>query len=177
MREVTKREFAAKVRHTTYDLFPEMRDRQGGMCVYANGVAMHLLREAGVPVVPQGGSLHWPIIKPEQDDGVRDTHFSYQWDYEQNQTPAIAMLVAGKVPEVHCWLGIVDTQEVLDFSLYGLKRHASLNLGDQAAGMEVPDYLWQHELPWGVHYKAEYNASSLAEWLYGDCMEKKGITI
>ena len=62
----------------------------------------------------QAGSLQWPRIKPEDDDGVMNTHFAYMWTPGAYDS-AMSVLM-GNLPEMHVWVGIVDRQEVVDFT-------------------------------------------------------------
>ena len=143
--------------------FPHIITGGKGSCFYATATALVYLREAGLPVVLQAGSMSWPIIRREQDDGKRDTHFSYMWEIEDTiPDPVRPFLVTGHIPEVHCWLGIPETHELIDFSMPEMRKHARNELGEDAAGMVVPDYLWSNKLPDWVFYEPFRKATELA---------------
>jgi len=87
-----------------------LEDRPGLCLFYAHHTAA-VLRRHGVPAVIQAGSLQWPRVRREEDDGQIDTHFAYMW------TPGAAdsalSVALGNLPEMHVWVGIVDRQEIV----------------------------------------------------------------
>ncbi|MEN6458227.1 MAG: hypothetical protein ABFC63_04800 [Thermoguttaceae bacterium] len=71
--------------------------------------------------------------------------------------PANAMSVAlGNLPEMHVWVGIVDRQEIVDFTTRHLKKAAAA-LGPWTAA-DPPRYLWcpTNQTPdWVVYRQAQ----------------------
>ena len=54
-------------------------DNRPGLCLfYAHHTAAVLWRH-GQRAVIQAGSLQWPRVRREEDDGVINTHFAYEW--------------------------------------------------------------------------------------------------
>ena len=78
-------------------------DHRPGLCLYYAHHTLSVLWRHGFRAVVQAGSLQWPRIRKEEDDGQINTHFAYEWS---PQTPESAMSVAmGNLPEMHVWVG------------------------------------------------------------------------
>ena len=120
-----------------------------------------VLWQHGLPAVIQAGSLQWPRVRREEDDGQIDTHFAYMWT---PTSPKSALSVAlGNLPEMHVWVGILSSQEIVDFTT----RH--LRLAAEARGMiwtavDPPRYLWcpAAGTPDRVVYRPDRDASIYA---------------
>jgi len=136
-------------------------DNRPGLCLYYAHHALSILWKHGFQAVVQAGSLQWPRIRKEDDDGVMNTHFAYEWS---PQTPESAMSVAiGNLPEMHVWVGIVDRQEIVDFTTRHLKAAAAaLDMAWTAA--DPPAYLWcpANQTPDWVVYRPNKDASIYA---------------
>ncbi len=114
-------------------------DARPGLCLYYAHHTAAVLRRHGYQAVIQAGSLQWPRILPSEDDGVCNTHFAYMWTpgaYESALSVAM-----GNLPEMHCWVGIVDRQEVVDFTTRHL-RQAAVELGLGWTAADPPAFLW-----------------------------------
>ena len=119
-------------------------DRRHGLCLHYTKQTLAVLHEQGLRAVLQAGSLQWPLVRPEDDDGVSSTHFAYMWSPTTPQSNlAVAM---GNLPEMHCWVGLLDTQEIVDFSVRHLKE-AARHHGLKWTAADPPQYLWTRELP------------------------------
>lgn len=128
-----------------------------GSCMYWANCGGTILRTMGLRVLPQAGSMQWPILPKHLDDGKKDTHFTYLWSPND---PASKFAVAmGQLPEIHVWLGLPDENMIVDFSTkffpqqaeeYGLKWQTPL----------PPDFLWTpaDQLPERVHYVPDMDA-------------------
>jgi len=102
---------------------------------------MAVLWQHGFQPVIQAGSLQWPRVRRDEDDGVIDTHFSYMWS---PATAESALSVAlGNLPEMHVWVGLVDRQEIVDFTTRHLKV-AAREHGLAWTAAAPPPYLWCH---------------------------------
>jgi len=113
-------------------------DDRPGLCLYYAHHTAATLWQHGYQAVIQAGSLQWPRIQRSEDDGVMNTHFAYEWSPRDLQSAvSVAM---GNLPEMHCWVGIVDKQELVDFTTRHLKAAASQGMAWSAA--EPPAYLW-----------------------------------
>ena len=132
---------------------------QPGLCLYYARETIAVLRHHGHKAVLQAGSMQWPIIKPEDDDGVCNTHFAYMW--EPDHPLSVIATKFGLLPEIHVWVGLVETQEVVDFSTRYFKEAAEeRDLKWQTE--DPPKYLWSHELPPLVRYVPDRDATIFA---------------
>jgi hypothetical protein len=114
-------------------------ENKPGMCLHVAHHTADVLSRYGYQVVIQAGSLQWPRIQRHEDDGVMSTHYSYMWSPE---TPESHLSVAlGCLPEMHVWVGILDTQEIVDFSTRWLKQAAE-GMGLAWTADEPPEFLW-----------------------------------
>ena len=132
-----------------------------GQCLYYAHHTVATLRRHGYDAVIQAGSLQWPRLKPEDDDGVVNTHFSYMWS---PLTPASVVSMAnGNLPEMHVWAGLVREQILIDFSTRHLTAAAAA-LGMPWTAAEPPTHLWcsAAALPAGVVYRPDRDATVLA---------------
>ncbi len=134
---------------------------QPGLCLFYAHQAASVLWKHRYRVVIQAGSLQWPRVRREEDDGQMNTHFSYMWTpgaYDSALSVAV-----GNLPEMHVWVGILDSQEIVDFTT----RH--LRAAGEARGMawsaaDPPPYLWSlaAALPDWVVYQPDRDASIYA---------------
>jgi hypothetical protein len=137
-------------------------DEDGGMggCVWAAFFGVAVLRRHGYQACLQAGSLSWRILNPEDDDGkpTTSTHFSYHWD--PAQLPSRMGMAMGCMPEIHAWVGLVDRQELVDFSLGDLKRQVT-KLGFNWRTADPPPFLWcgVRDLPEHAHYEPSRDAT------------------
>jgi hypothetical protein len=69
----------------------------------------------------------------------------------------------GNLPEMHCWVGIVDSQEIVDFTTRHLKA-ACAAVGMEWSAAAPPRYLWckAKEPPDWVVYRPNREASIYA---------------
>lgn len=136
-------------------------DDRPGLCLYYAHHALSILHRHGYRATIQAGSLQWPRIKPEEDDGVSNTHFAYMWTPGAYESAMSVMM--GNLPEMHCWVGIVDQQEIVDFTTRHLKTAASA-LGMAWTAPDPPRYLWcpAKETPHWVCYAPNRDASIYA---------------
>ena len=133
-----------------------MAELSGG-CVYLAHHTLEVLAEAGIPCCIQAGTMCWPRVTEEQDDGVSSTHFSYVWEPEHPRSQE--QMRAGRLPELHAWVGIPATQEVVDLTTRNFPKACMAVLGEPWLGPKPPDYLWQRELPDWVVYEPNEQAT------------------
>jgi len=138
----------------------QLEDRPG-LCLHYAHYTAKIIWEQGYRAVIQGGSLQWPRLRPEDDDGVVNTHFAYVWDYD-SQASRLARAM-GNLPELHVWVGILDTQEIVDFSVRHLPR-AAMERQMFWTAPPPPQHLWcpANALPEGVVYQPFKDASIYA---------------
>ncbi len=134
-------------------------DGRAGACLYYAHAAASILWAAGLRPVIQAGTMQWPIVRREDDDGRTHTHYGYHW--QPDHPASVARRAAGGLPELHAWVALPDAGEILDFSTRDFKRLA-LMAGLRWTAADPPDYLWCHveELAdrWTV-YRADPDAT------------------
>ncbi len=131
---------------------------KGGNCVHWSLCAARVLNRYGFKPIIQGGTLQWPMVTEEEDDKVTMSHMGYVWS--PNNQISLAAMAAGYMPEMHVWLGLLDTQEIIDFSTGNFSKWAlAHNLPWRMP--PSPKYLWGKPPPWTV-YEAIEEATVLA---------------
>lgn len=143
-----------------------------GQCLYfAHAVAtvLHLL---GLRPVIQAGSMQWPRMRREEDDGVTNTHFAYMW--QPDHPESIMARAVGALPEIHVWVGLVETQELIDFSTRHFRRHAEA-CGVKWTAEDPPAFLWAPaaSLPDWVLYTPDRDATLYAASVLGKLFHPK----
>jgi len=155
--------FAAAVRS-------DLKEHTGGLpaaylCFSTAFFTMLRLHKKGIKSSIQGGSRQWPIIPREEDDGKCNTHLSLMWSPTDPRT--IRSLSAGRAPEVHCWVGIPESGELIDLTTCHLKENAA-DAGIDWRVADPPDYLWVDgfsDLPEDVVYLADLDATNFVNVL------------
>jgi hypothetical protein len=136
-------------------------ENRPGLCLFSAHHAASVLWRHRYKAVIQAGSLQWPRIRREEDDGVINTHFAYEWTpgaYESALSVAL-----GNLPEIHVWVGLLDSQEIVDFTTRHLKA-AAAEQGMAWSAADPPAYLWcpAAALPDWVVYRPNRDASVYA---------------
>jgi hypothetical protein len=90
----------------------------------------------------KAGSASWRFLPPHLDDGIQATHFTNQWSPTEPQSRE--RIRAGQLPEIHCWLAIPSTREIVDFST-GYIHHAARASGLEWKADPLPPYIWCRE--------------------------------
>jgi len=72
----------------------------------------------------QAGSMLWRMVPDALDDGTRDYALRFVWSPDSARSRA--QIAEGGMPEIHIWCGLVQTQEIVDFSIGGLMEGAKL---------------------------------------------------
>jgi hypothetical protein len=140
----------------------EMNAVEGGKCVFYSAAALLVFKRLGVNVALQAGSMSWPVIHLEEDDGVKATHFSYMW--EGLTAKNLNILASGLLPEMHVWVALPDAKSVVDFTTGELKKHAE-KVGVNWSGPEPLEYFWDTHTPRGVVYTPDRVAIQVAAQL------------
>lgn len=131
-------------------------------CLFWALFTMRELHHLGIKGALQAGSAFWPRVTRAEFDANPDeqhTHFGYQWSPAE---PLSQMSVSlGNLPEVHVWVGLVETQEILDFTTGYWPQNCLRVLGKGWPGPKPPEFYWGpcSELPDLVHYAPERDAS------------------
>ncbi len=134
-----------------------------GLCLYWAAFGVTEIRSWGRPAIIQAGTASWPRIRPEEDDGVMATHFSYVWTPGSRPDHA-----AGKLPEMHVWIALPDTLEVVDFTTSLWPDQCRKVTGMEWTAPDPPPWIWTKRLPPGVVYTPDHDAIALARTLIAD---------
>jgi hypothetical protein len=110
-------------------------------CLYLAYYGAFALAERGLRPLLQAGSAGWPRVRPEDDDGKRPTYFSYMWT--PGELPSQRAIGLGHMPEMHVWLGLPDSGEIVDFStgLFPAQARAIMEY-DWPQELLPPAYYW-----------------------------------
>lgn len=136
-------------------------DKQEAACLDYALQTIIVLAEYGLNGKVQAGTVMWPRLRPEQDDGVSNTHFSYVWENDPSvKQKLVTTLMMGKLPEIHVWVALPETEEVLDFTTCFQREQCQKLTGMDWPGDELPDYIWGtvNEFPLGTQYIAHKEA-------------------
>lgn len=105
----------------------------------------------------RAGSMSWRFNA--HDDGRSATHFTYLWDADSPLTRA--MLERGLLPELHCWVEIPRTREIVDLTTRYLVFRAA-RAGIKWTAPEPPPFVWTAELPDDAVYSPDELATTFA---------------
>jgi hypothetical protein len=135
-----------------------------GACLYWSLTAGAVFQRHGIRSLLQAGTMLWPAC---EDHGTNNTHFGYTWSPEDIGSKAALKL--GLFPEIHIWIGLPETQEIVDFSVRHLPELAAKD-GVIWTLPRPPEFLWatKDELPEGVRYMPEIPAMN---WLLARLMK------
>lgn len=131
--------------------------REWGGCFYWALTGAQTLIRHGLKPSLYAGNVSWPIL--QEDDGVSPTHFSYIWS--PTSARSLAAMAQGYMPEVHIWLALKATGELVDFSTGEFKMIA-LKQGFPWRAADPPEFLWSRFLPPGVIYTPIQEATEYA---------------
>jgi len=132
------------------------------LCLYWAHYGLQVLKEAGIEVCLQAGSAYWPRVdNPRETPEHVMTHFGYKWEPDSNLSRLSVRL--GHLPEMHIWLGIVETQELVDFSTGTWPQACRDRIGEWET-QDPPPYYWgpPGNLPEDVVYEPHAKATILA---------------
>ncbi len=132
--ELTKDRIYERVQRRMRTWYGTVVERSGQACLYYMHAGIVTLRQCNIHAVEACGSAHWQC---QPDNGKDMTHFGFEWggdpDHELRR-----QVITDKIglPEMHCWIWLPQTQEVVDFSAGFVPTLA------KAMGFE-----WKVELP------------------------------
>jgi hypothetical protein len=137
-----------------------LEDRPG-LCLHCAHQAATILWRHDYQAVIQAGSLQWPRIQQSEDDGVVNTHFAYEWT--PGALDSAVSVALGNLPEMHVWVGLLESQEIVDFTTRHLKT-AAVDHGMTWTAADPPRYLWcpANGTPDWVIYRPNRDASIYA---------------
>ena len=157
--DTEKGKLVAEIKERVKQEAKHLENSIGACLQYAHHTA-DVINEYGIRALIQGGTMCWPRVTPEQDDGVSSTHFSYVWEPD-SKTSRFA-LAFGALPEIHVWVGIPETNEIVDLTTGKFPEACPVLLGEPWLGPRPPDYLWQKGCPERVVYEANQEATLYA---------------
>ncbi len=131
-------------------------------CLLHAALLPPILRDYGVRSVLQAGSASFRFKAREKDDGGPD-HYSYVWDIDDPLTRS--MMISGYLPELHCWVGIPKTNELVDTTTENLMELQKVVLPDDPwSAPPPPPFLWADcmNLPDGFVYSPCIKAIKVA---------------
>ena len=137
----------ARVEHNFANHVVRVSPDPHGMCLYWAAIGLVTLAQEGIDAIMQAGTASWPspegrIVFPFDENGP-------EW------TPGVGMT------DIHVWLGIPTTREIVDFSIKALKADV---LRRHNMRLELPDYLWfAGRTPY--QYVANQKAIRAAYWM------------
>jgi hypothetical protein len=105
------------------------------------------------------------IVRLAVDDGISPTHFSYTFTPDRAAMEAVEN---DRMPEMHCWVTIPETQEVVDLTTCYLKDQCKELTGLDWKAPDPPDYVWHHidSLPCGIEYTPSREAVALVQYFF-----------
>jgi hypothetical protein len=139
-------------------------DDSGGGCLLVAGALQEVLEKMGYRASIEAGSMSWPIVRPEDDDGVSATHFGYEWS--PHEVPSQIAAALDCMPEMHVWVIILAEIPVLvDATTKFFPEQCQKLTGLPWRHDPPPEYLWVpvDDAPQGVRYVASIAATFLAE--------------
>ena len=120
--------------------YGEDREKNGMACLYWMHAGMVTLNQHGIQCWPAAGTARFHI---QPDDG-KMTHFSFEWNGDPNAELRRQATLSGdqtSLPEMHCWIYLPSTEEVVDFSTGHLPTLAKA-MGFEWKVTPPPSYIW-----------------------------------
>lgn len=98
-----------------------------------------VLQRLGFPVIYQAGTASFRAVPEAEDNGTEHTHHTFKFAPEDPGSKA--QIEKGLLPEIHCWLALRDTREIVDFSTGFV--HLSSRIPWRMP--KLPPYIWCKE--------------------------------
>lgn len=133
---------------------------------------LRVLHAMGIRGIPQAGSACWRFRSDESAGEVDATHFAYTFIPQE----AMMRLMNNGLPEIHAWVGIPDSQEIIDMTTGFQSIQAKQMHGfDWAPDCALPDALFAvcpDELPFECLYVPRRDATSLVSQIATNIMRE-----
>lgn len=150
--QLEKDALVQRVRQQFTTDFPHVKEEVA--CLYLSIlVCLELMRLNQRPVF-QCGSIQWRAVSEAADDGRSATHYSMIWS--PHEFKSIQSMLNGGLPELHCWVGLVDSQEVIDLTVKFFPMAWKKAVGYDWSAKVPPDYVWQNIVSCQEEYDARY---------------------
>tara|TARA_R100001594_G_scaffold36976_2_gene66861 strand:+ start:1490 stop:2017 length:528 start_codon:yes stop_codon:yes gene_type:complete len=166
MSTIDKDAAVAEIREMMHDNYAGPPGTIEAACLFWAKATCIVLEGRGLRAIVQAGSAGWPRIDEADDDGEVNTHFSYVW--EPDSPSSIAAVKAYRMPEMHVWAAMPDTQTIIDVTSGFQPGQCLTTLGMDWPGTKPPEYIWS--TPEGMYgkcfYKADITAIGLAFEMY-----------
>lgn len=114
-------------------LFEPGEMEQKGACFYYMISTLIVLEDYGFRVTPMAGSAYYKQTK----DGKS---YGYEWSPDTERSRLA--LEQGGLPEIHCFVGLIDSEEIVDVSVRHVKTLAKSAGFPFEDGIELPDFVW-----------------------------------
>lgn len=134
-----KRKLVADSRLLYLELWPELT-REGACLAHALTLQALAAKRFGLRLVLQAGTAFWPRIREDEDDGSRPTRFGFKWNGLGDGVTK-AMLGLGRLPEIHCWLGDPESNDLIDPTT-GAWPLLAAEHGLKWTAKRPPEFLW-----------------------------------
>ncbi len=134
-------------------------------CLYWTFFTLKELWQLGVRGSIQSGSAYWPRVNRATYDAhpeEQSTHFGYEWS--PRSVASHVSVALGNLPEVHIWVGLVESQEILDLSTGYWPQACQKLIGKDWPGPRPPKFYWGRacEVPEMVVYRPNEPATVYA---------------
>lgn len=166
----------AEARDLYLRLWPDHAGRfETHACLFHAVALQGLLAREGLVTMLQAGTAAWPMLRAEDDDGVRSTHFGYEWQGLRDPLTR-AMVQSGRLPELHVWLAHRDPDTLIDPTTGTWQLRAQRGGYPAWTAPAPPPFLWttttelealQEEYPLGIRYVPDLTACKIADALAG----------
>lgn len=122
--------------------YGEERGSTGMGCIYWMQTGMVELHRSGINCMPAAGTAHFEM---QPDDVKNVTHLTFEWGGDPNAELRRTAVLTGDnqvaLPEMHCWIWLPDTKEVVDFSTGHIPTLAK-TFGFEWKTKPPPPYIW-----------------------------------
>lgn len=155
--QARKDEIVKVVRDKMDKKYPKYQHHR--MCLFWAYETYKILKICGLNALIQAGSASWPMVSKELDDGISSTHFSYKFE----DTPFnLKRMAHGHLPEMHVWVGIVETKEIVDLTTKFWPQQAKEIGNHEWKNKLPPDYFWSDKHDDDVQYDVDGLATVFA---------------
>lgn len=122
--------------------YVEKGKREHSVSLYWTLAAQRALAVRGIHSQVQAGNMTWPVMdRGNRHGSPKPTHMAFTFDASDKKA-----LVEGRLPEMHVWLYIPGTKELVDFSTGEIKSvasHVAPILEWDVDQADPPPYLWR----------------------------------
>ncbi len=131
-------------------------------CILHAALLPPMLLDYGIKGIIQAGSAGWRFKAEDKDDGG-PTHYSYVWDLKDPLT--IQQILTKHMPEMHCWVGIIDDPAIIDTTTEHLIPLLKMSMPNEVwSAPKPPPFIWHRlgeEQPMSCYYEASMEAIKL----------------